>query len=159
MKQYKKSIKFYIMLFVTTFAILGAYTLYKLLSGTIETADYLNLGLLPFIFTLVYWGGDTILQKIANRKKKVDYEGRFLDAIGEKMRATDDFIIEDYRRLQNNVKFQDALKIAFYIYQNGENENINLDKLERKFDRRTIEHKAMTYAIIFVKEKLNELAK
>ncbi|MFA5037094.1 MAG: hypothetical protein WC479_07960 [Candidatus Izemoplasmatales bacterium] len=159
MKQYKKSIKFYIMLFVVTFAILGAYTIFKLISGTVVTTDYLNLGLLPIIFTVVYWGGDTILQKVANRKKKVDYEGKFLDAIGEKMRATDEFLIEDYRRLQNNVKFQDALKVAFFIYQNGENDNINLDKLERKFERRTIEHKAMTYAITFVKDKLEGITK
>jgi hypothetical protein len=147
------------MLFVVSFVMMGAYTGYKYFAGTVETLDIWNLLVLPAIFTTVYWGGDSILQKIADKKKKIDYEGLFLDAIGAMMRDSKAFLIEDFRHLQISTRFQDAMKTAYYISQNGESDHFNLDRLEKKFEKRSLEYKAMQFVIPFVKEKLANKSK
>jgi hypothetical protein len=160
MKQQKKPFRYYVILFVGSFAVLGGVTLYKYFSGGgLVLTDLWTLIAMPFIFTGIYWGGDTIMQKIADRKHKFDYEGRFLDAIGDLMRNANEFLLEDFRRLQNSQKFQETLKIAFAISKNGETETANLEKLEKKFEKRTVEYKAMLYVIPFVKTRLEEKAK
>jgi hypothetical protein len=133
---------------------MGVYTGYKYFAGTFAILDLWNFLVLPVVFTGVYWGGDALLQKIADRKKKVDYEGQFLNAIGQLMRESNAFLIEDFRHLQISTRFQDALKTAFFISQNGESDNFNLDRLEKKFEKRSLEYKAMQFVIPFVKEKL-----
>jgi hypothetical protein len=159
MKQHKKPFKYYIILFVGSFAVLGAVTLYKFFTSGLVLTDIWTLIAMPVVFTGIYWGGDTIMQKIADKKYRHDYEGRFLDAIGDLMRNANEFLIEDFRRLQDNQKFQETLKIAFAISKNGETETTNLEKLEKKFEKRTVEYKAMQYVIPFVKTRLEEKAR
>jgi hypothetical protein len=154
MKQYKKPAKFYLMLFLITFGIIGAYTIYLYFTSSLEATDIWNLFALPIIFTGIYFGGDYILQKIADKRYKTKYEDRFLELINQKMRESNRFLIEDFRRLQMNEKFQETLKMAFFIYQNGENEIFTINKLERKFDIKSIEGLAIAYAIAEIKEKL-----
>lgn len=154
MKKYKKPNKFYLTLFIFTFGIIGAYTLYLLFTDTLEASDIWNLFALPVIFTGIYFGGDTIMQKIADKRHKINYEDLFLELVNQKMRESNKFLIEDFRRLQMNPKFQESLKMAYYIYQNGENDILNISKLEKKFDLKSSEGLAMTFVIAEVKEKL-----
>jgi len=104
---------------------------------------------------LIYYGGDSLLEKIFNKKKRVDYEAEFVDAIAKRMRESNEFIIEDYRRLQINDKFQSVLKLGYQIEKNGETEQNNFEKLEKKFRKNTLEYKAVMYMIEYLKETKN----
>jgi len=157
MKKFVKPFKFYLSLFIFSSLLILGYSLYKIINDGTSVGELYTTWFLPIFFIGIYWGSDVLLEKVFNRKKKVDYEGKFLDAIGEKMRSDNAFLIEDYRRLQINMKFQAALKIAFKIHQDGEDEEFSLDKLKRKFKKDTVENKAMTYVIDYIKEnKVND---
>lgn len=156
MKQYKKPTKFYIMIFVFTSVIVLGYSVYLYIKESAELSDLVTLWVLPPIFTLLYYGGDVLIQKIADRKKKVDYEGLFLRAVGEKMSASKEFLIEDFRKLQKSEKFQTQVHSAYEIYHNGESELYTLEKIEKKFRADSLEGRAMFYVCEFVKEKLKE---
>ena len=154
MKQYKKPAKFYLMLFIITFGVVGAYTLCLFFTDALTAPDIWNLLVLPVIFTGIYWAGDSVMQKIKDKRYKTNYEDQFLELVNNKMRSSNQFLIEDFRRIQMNVKFQETLKMAYFIYQNGENDIFTLSKLEKKFDPKTTEARAMTFVINEVKEKL-----
>jgi len=154
MKQYKKPAKFYLMLFIITFGVVGAYTLYLFFTDALTAPDIWNLLVLPVVFTGIYWAGDSVMQKIKDKRYKTNYEDRFLELVNNKMRSSNQFLIEDFRRIQMNVKFQESLKMAYFIYQNGENDIFTLSKLEKKFDPKTTEARAMTFVINEVREKL-----
>lgn len=156
MKRYKKPNKFYVILLVITFLIIGGYTLYLKISDQLEATDIWNLFTLPIIFVGIYWLGDTILQKIGDKRYKTNYEDQFVELVNLKMRESKRFLIEDFRRLQLNPKFQESLKMAYQIYHNGESENFTIAKLEKKFDSKTTEGIAMSFVIHEIQEKLAE---
>jgi len=97
-----------------------------------------------------------IVDKSAEKKRKVDYEGNFLRKIGELMSESKQFLIEDFRKLQRSEKFQTQVHNAYLIYQNGETEIISLEKISKKFRADTLEARAMAFVCSFVKEKLEE---
>lgn len=150
---------FYILLFVVSAVAMAIFIILQKNQGTLSTTNLITYILLPFAFVGIYWGGDTLLQKLQNKRKKKDYEGIFLEGIGVRMRESKAFLVEEFRHLQSSERFQDAVKIAFFISQNGESEKINLDRLEKKFEKRSLEYKAMQYVIPFVREKLAEKSK
>ena len=154
MKRYKKPNKFYALLLLITFVLMGGYTLYLHFTDQIEAMDIWNLFLLPLLFVGVYFGGDTLLQKITDKRYKNNHEDRFLELVNVKMRESNQFLVEDFRRLQINPKFQESLKMALYIYQNGENEIFNCAKLLKKFDSKTVEGKAMNCVVELLNEKI-----
>ncbi|MBU0997567.1 MAG: hypothetical protein KKE16_05905 [Firmicutes bacterium] len=156
MRQHKKPIKFYITIFIGTSIIIMGYSIYLFVAQDAQLADLVSLWILPLIFTLLYYGGDSLVQKIADRKKKVDYEGIFLRTIGERMSESKEFLIEDFRKLQRSEKFQSQVHNAYLISQNGESELMTLDKIQKKFRPDTVEWRAMLYVCSFVKEKLEE---
>ncbi len=155
MKKFKKPLKFYLITFaVLTVGVLG-YSLYKIIKDSTPVSELYSLWFLPAIFILIYYGGDSLLEKIFNKKKRVDYEAEFVDAIAKRMRESNEFIIEDYRRLQINDKFQSVLKLGYQIEKNGETEQNNFEKLEKKFRKNTLEYKAVMYMIEYLKETKN----
>lgn len=156
MKNEKKPKYYYLIIFVGTVLVMGIYLIMNYLDGTLQTNQIWVYALIPFLFTGVYWGGDVLFRKLRNRKAKVDYEQLFLDAIGQRMRESNAFLVEDFRRLQDSQRFQEALKTAYFISQNGEESRISLDHLERKFEKRTVEYRAMQFVTAFVREKLAE---
>jgi len=155
MKRYKKPNKFYVLLLLITFLIVGGYTIYLKITDKLESTDLWNLFVLPVIFVGIYWLGDNLLQKMSDKRNKTNYEDRFVETINLKMRDSKQFLIEDYRRLQLNPKFQESLKIAYQIYQNGESDVFNIAKLEKKFDPKTTEALAMSFVISEIQEKLS----
>ncbi len=156
MKKFKKPIKFYIYLFLLSVLVIGVYSIYRIVVDEIAINELYSIWILPVLFILIYYGSDTLLDKIFNRKKKIDYEGKFLDEIGERMRSKNEFLIEDYRRLQINDKFQASLRMAYKIHQDGEDEVFNIEKLERKFNKGSLEYRAMKYVIDYLEEKLDK---
>ncbi|QWB99944.1 hypothetical protein KHQ88_07350 [Mycoplasmatota bacterium] len=152
MKKFRKPLRFYLTLFILSSLVIAAYTIYRIVADDIGISELYTLWFLPLFFIVIYYGSDFLLDKIFNRKKKVDYEGKFLNSIGEEMRKSNEFLIEDYRRLQINYKFQESLKMAYKIYIDGEDEVFNIEKLERKFNKGTVEYRAMSYVINYIKE-------
>jgi hypothetical protein len=107
---------------------------------------------MPPLFAVFYWGSDTLILKFSNKKKKVDYEAKFLDEISDEMRNSKEFIVEEFRRLQINQKFQEDLKRAYQIYKNGENEVLTIEKLENKYKKNSIEKRAMKHVVNYLNE-------
>jgi hypothetical protein len=155
MKKFRKPLKFYITLLVISSILILAYTLYRLIFEEASFSEIYSIWFLPPFFVIIYYGSDFALDAIFNRKKKADYESKFLDAIGERMRKDQIFTIEDFRRLQINDKFQRSLSMAYQIYINGESEHYTIDNLKRKFDKNTIEERALKYVIVYLEENMD----
>lgn len=154
MKKFRKPFKFYLSIFVLSSVLIMFYTIYRIVRYDDPISALYTTWFLPVFFIGIYWASDLILDKLFNRKKKVDYEGKFLDAIGEKMRMSKAFTIEDFRRLQLNQKFQQSLSIAYKIYKDGEDEVFNIEKLDKKFKKDTIEDNAMRFVIAYLEENI-----
>jgi len=152
MNRQKKPLKFYLIIFLFSTVIIAGYSLYMIFVKNAVVSDIYTLWFMPLLFTLFYWGSDTIILKFSNKKKKVDYEAKFLDEISNEMRNSKEFIVEEFRRLQINQKFQDDLKKAYQIHKNGENGILTIEKLENKYKKNSIEKRAMKYVINYLKE-------
>jgi hypothetical protein len=152
MNRQKKPFKFYLIIFLFSTIIIAAYSFYMIFAKDAEVSDIYTLWFMPILFTVFYWGSDALILKFTNKKKKVDFEAKFLDEISERMRVSNAFIVEEYRRLQINQKFQADLKKAYEIYKNGENEYLTIERLENKYKKNTLEKRAMDYVVDFLKE-------
>lgn len=152
MKKFRKPFKFYLMLFLVLSAVVAIYTVYRIIKDNTPVSELYSLWFLPLIFILIYYGSDSLFDKVFNKKKQVDYEAKFIEEIANKMRDSNQFLVEDYRRLKMSDKFQECLKFGYNIYKNGENEMYNISKLERKFKKGTIEYKAISYVIEYLRE-------
>ena len=75
-----------------------------------------------------------------------------MNDISKKMRDSNEFIVEEFRRLQNNVKFQEDLNKAYKIFKEGENEVLSIAKLERKYRKDSLEQRAMKYVTDYLRE-------
>lgn len=158
LKSYKKPLKFYLLMYALLTVVIGGYTAYLIIQGTMEVRDLWNAVVLPPLFTIVYYLVDKLMGKIAVKKGKIDYEGLFLDDVASRMQTSKLFGVEDFRRLKISPRFQDALKVAFWISRNGETEDRNLARLSKKFEPKTLEAKAMPYVLESTKAKLEELS-
>jgi hypothetical protein len=152
MNRRKKPLRFYLIIFVFSTVIIAAYSLYMILAKDVAVSDIYTLWLMPVLFTLFYWGSDTLILKFSGKKKKEDFEAKFLDEISEIMRSSKEFIVEEYRRLQINEKFQQDLKRAYKIYKDGENEIFFIEKLESKYRKNSLEKRAMKYVVAYLRE-------
>ena len=152
MKKFKKPLKFYILMFIILSLAVAGYTIYRIVKDDAPITEFYSLWALPLIFILIYYLSDLILDKVFNRKKKVNKEDEFIQEIAKRMNDSNEFLLEDFRRLQINPKFQETLKIGYQIYLNGENENFNIDKIERKFKKESIEKRATKHIINYLKE-------
>lgn len=146
--------RFYLGIFILSAIIILAYSLYMIFTDKATAGDLYSLWFMPVVFTGVYYLSDVLMDKIGRKRKKNNYEAEFLAVVSEKMRLDDSFLVEDYRRLQLNQKFQETLKIAYQIYQNGENEQFNFSRIEKKFRPDSVEFKAIQVVVELIKEKI-----
>ncbi len=158
MRNHKKPLRFYLGIFAFSAIIIFGYSLYAILTEKATASDLYSLWFMPLVFTGVYYGTDVIMDKVGRKRKKNDYEAEFLMAVSKKMQEDNTFLVEDYRRLQINPRFQEVLRIAYQVYQNGENEQFTLARIEKKFRPETIEYKATNVVIELVREKLGNNA-
>ena len=152
MRTTRKPFKFYFYIFIFSVVIVAGYSLYMIYSQGKSVNEIYSLWFMPPLFTGFYYGSDLLIDKFTNRKKKVNYEGKFLAEISKKMNESKVFLVEEFRRLQNNYRFQEDLKRAYQIYANGESEIFTIAKLEKKYRKDTIEFKAMKYVVEYLKE-------
>lgn len=152
MRQIKKPFKFYLIIFIFSVVLVLGYSIYMMFFKDATVNDVYVLWFMPFIFTGFYYGSDVLMDRFNKRKRKIDYEAEFLDKISQIMRDSNEFLIEEFRRLQINKNFQESLKKAYYIYENGENETYNINRLEKKYRKGSLEKRAMEYVINYLKE-------
>lgn len=143
MQTKKKPLKFYLGIFALSTVIILGYSLYMLLTDRAEATELVSLWFMPLVFTGIYYISDLIIYKIGSRRGKTNEQADFLEMISAKLRENGGFLIEDFRKLQLNPKFQESLKIAFQIWKNGENDLWTIAKLEKRFRSQTLEAKAM----------------
>jgi len=154
MRKRTKTFKYYLSIFLMSAVVVLAYSLYMILSGKAVASDLISFWFLPPVFVALYYGSDVLIDKINSKKRKTNPEKDFMNGVSQKMRDSKEFLIEDFRRLQENKKFQDALKVAYQISQDGEKETWTLEKLEKKFRQGTVEAKAMEMVLSYTKEIL-----
>lgn len=152
MKKKKKPIRFYVLLLLFMVVFTGGYTAYMVIAEDVPVSEFYTLWALPFLFVGVYLFGDRLTGKFASKKETKDFEALFLDAISEKMRESGDFTIEDFRRLQENPKFQKYVQIAYYIHRDDDPDIDKLHDFPGKFKDGSKEQEAMRYVIDFIEE-------
>ncbi len=152
MSKHRKPFRFYFYMFLFGMMLVVIYAIYNVINHSFDLNELLVTALLPFLFVGFYYGSDTLLDKFSKKKAVVKYEANFLDTISEAMRKSDEFLIEDYRKLRMNEKFQKAVKDAYFIYENGENEVYNYNRIEKRFNKNTIEYRAIKYVFAYIKE-------
>lgn len=152
MRAQKKPFKFYFYIFLFSIVIVAAYSIYMIFAKGAAVSEVYTLWFMPFIFTAFYYGSDVLIDKLTNRKKKVDYEAKFLEEVSRRMRDSNEFLVEEFRKLQMNGKFQEDLKKAFYIYNTGDDTVFSMERLEKKYRTDSIEFRAMKYVLEYVKE-------
>lgn len=152
MQKQKRPLKFYLIIFGFSLLIVIGYTLYQILFNDAEVADVYTLWFMPFIFTAFYYGSDWLILKLTNRKKKVDYEAKFLDTISQRMRDANEFLVEEFRRLQINRRFQDDLNKAYLLLKEDRIDDASIERLERKYKKDSLEKRAMKYVVDYLKE-------
>ncbi|MCK5732325.1 MAG: hypothetical protein KAH13_04850 [Tenericutes bacterium] len=152
MRRTRKPFKFYFYIFIFSVVIVAAYSLYMIYSQGKTVSDVYSLWFMPPLFTVFYYGSDWLIDKVTNRKKKPNYKDKFLGDISEKMNGSKAFLVEEFRRLQHNIKFQEDLNRAYEIHSNGENEVFTIAKLEKKYRKDTLEFKAMKYVVEYLRE-------
>jgi len=157
MKKFKKPFKFYFALFAISMILILGYSFYLMIFKDSVFSQVYPMWFLPPFFVTIYYGSDVLLDVMFNRKKKNDYENKFLEVIGERMRESKVFTIEDFRRLQLNMKFQECLTMAYHIYSDGENEVFTIEKLKRKFKKNTLEERAMKFVVAYLEENVNKI--
>lgn len=152
MRRHRKPFKFYLYMFLFAITLVIIYTAYNIINDTVDVNELIVTWMLPFLFVGFYYGSDALLDKFTKKKSVVNYEVNFLDTIGESMRKSNEFLIEDYRKLRINDKFQKAVKDAYFIYENGENEVYNFSRIEKRFNKNTVEYRAIRYVFNYIKE-------
>lgn len=152
MRQQIKPFKFYLIIFLFSVALIVAYTLFMIFAQEQTISDVYTLWFMPFIFTGIYYGTDWIADRLQKKKKRKDYEGNFLRDISKNMQESNEFIIEEFRRLQVNKIFQDDLKKAYYIYSSEEDSDANIDRLEKKYRKGTLENRAIKFVVKYLRE-------
>lgn len=151
-----KSWKYYLGFFALGLVVLGGVAIYKWIAGTYAVTDLWNALILPAIIAVFMYLSDLLVQKIADKKDRTNYEGKFLDDVAERMRSVNRFSIEDFRRLKESPRFQEALKYGFAIIKNGETERFTIGHLEKRFDARSLEGRAIPFVVESIRANLEK---
>lgn len=153
----KKGLKYYAIIFIFSVIALGLYTTYLYFKdGELDPDIILPLLYVPIMFTGFLFTFDKLFDKIFPGKVKVSNNkfNAYLKAVSEGIQVECEFSIEEYKNLRSNQKFQKGLGQAFRVYDNGENQEINFEFLERKFKKGSNEYMAFQVVIKEVKKMM-----
>lgn len=146
----KKGFKYYLFVFSMSVVAIFIYLMINSFGGNEVTVQYIiSILTVPFMFTLFLFLFDRLLGFFMPKKKNMEtdvYE-QFLVTSTEKLRNTNEFTIEDFKRFRTNERFQRTLKMISKIEVNGETQDANYKMVEKRFKKDTIEHKAIQYLI------------
>lgn len=142
-----KGMKYYLIVFFVSMAFVLVYgTIVSVSSGGIDFVYLMSLATVPFAFTGFLILFDFLLAKILPKKPAVkamnEYEQYVLNAT-EILKETEEFSIEDFRKMRNSDRFQKTLKRLHQIQTFGETEENNYRMIEKKFKKDSVEYKAI----------------
>jgi len=120
--------------------------------------DEIGLIVFPIIFTFMFFLIDLLTKLIKGKKKREQEENErkydeFVDDIGNELNRTHIFNQEDFRHFRENKKFQECLQKLYKIYTDGENEEVNYALVLRKFEKNTVERKAIEFLVVYTEKR------
>lgn len=155
-KGWKYYFKFYIMVTVVYFLYVSIIALRQ---GGYQPYSISTVIFLPPIFVgfiaLFDRALDPFFRKLAGKKKiKVTDYNVWVHDMDKKIHEHCDFTIEEYRRLRESKRFQKSLNQAHRILKEGENEELTLSYLKKKFKPNTNEGEAFEVVLNEVEKTL-----
>ncbi len=154
MKRARKPWKYYILMYVLIMIFTVGYTIFMLLRGNLETQDIWYMLFVPPLFVGFLFLFDQLKDWLFKKKKPLDGKVVFLEEVSIRMRSSKEFSVEDFRLLQLSSRFQDTLEQAYHKIEINELNEEYLQRLEKRFEKRSLEAKAVQYVILCLKEKI-----
>ena len=151
----KKGLKYYALILLFSSVALIIYLVYlRLKDGEFDMELFQSLSYVPLMFTALLFVFDSIFDKIFTKKGNKTHMkfDMYLKNASKAIQNECDFSIEEYTKLRSDQKFQKGLGQAFRVYDNGENNDLNFEFLERKFKKGTNEYEAFQIVIKEVKK-------
>ena len=141
----KYSILYYVGVFLTVSITLAIYGIFDYRRSEVSYLDWLfERVYFPFFITIIMLVFHRFRKRIevstSEEKKKHD----FVLAMSEKVKEELDYTLEDFKKLQENIQFQQSLYDAYNIYYYGESEMLNKAMIESRFKEDSLESKAMS---------------
>jgi len=153
----KKGIKYYALILIFSTIALVIYLVYlRIKDGVFDSEVFQSLAIVPILFTSLLFLFDRIFDRIFPKKQgKVNVKfDTFLKTATVAIQNECSFSIEEYTTLRTDQKFQKGLGQAFRVYDKGENENLNIEFLERKFKKGSNDYDAFQVVIKVVKKMM-----
>lgn len=132
------------------------YSVFMLIRGDLEGQDILFMLGVPPIFILFLFLFDQFRFYVFRRNKPQNPKVTFFEDISLAMRTSKLFTVEDFRKLQSDKYFQETLKQAQYKLEMNQIDETYCNRLEKKYDKKTVEGKAMEIVLHYLQEKTNQ---
>jgi len=107
-----------------------------------------GLAYVPFFLVILLYFYDRLAKRVLGKRKpqKTD-EQEFLMHTSKKVMEELQYGKEEFKKLQEDEKFQTFYQDVFFIYQNGESEAMNFDNLEKRFSEDDFAYDAVNVVI------------
>lgn len=120
---------------------------------------FFSLLYIPFFMVLVIFLYDRLQKRFIGKQDNAKSDERdFLLHTSKEVRKQLDYNKEDFKKLQADEKFQTFYQDAFHIYQNGENETMNFDRLRLRFSEEEFACEAVDVVIKETKQLMKDKA-
>ena len=147
-RQNKESVLYYVLIFVAISAGVAIFGLFPGRRGGLEYGEWISIYWpYPVLVVVILFFYKRLTSKMFKKLNKQNEEQNFVLHMSKFVKEELKFEVEDFRRLRESEKFQKALFDAYTIYQDGESNEINYDKLIQKFEPSTKEYQAVQIII------------
>ncbi len=119
---------------------------------------FFSLLYIPFFLVLVLYLYDRLQKRFIGKQDKKSDERDFLLHTSKEVRQQLEYDKEDFKKLQADEKFQTFYQDAFHIYQNGESETMNFDRLRLRFSDEEFAREAVDVVIKETKQLMKDNA-
>ena len=155
----EKTLRYYLFVYLLSLGGLFVYLTYQAWrnDGYDETLLASLLWVPVFVTLFVF-----LIDRISGLFRKKDGKSnrvksqKYFEYMSKTIDENHDFLFEDFRKLKQSTRFQKGLKQAFQIYENGETDILNFEYIIKKYQKESIEYKAMVTVIEKTKEMMKE---
>lgn len=148
----QKNWKYYLMIFgIAMLAIVIYLVINWINTGVFDVGMLIMAVILPTIFTMFLIVFDKLFgvlfpSRQSKQTKRSDFE-LFLIEMNKSLNEQASFSIQEYRKLQDNERFQKTLKQLYTIKTEGETEDLSLEYMSKKFKKSSVEYQAVQIII------------
>lgn len=148
----QKNWKYYLMIFgIAMLAIVIYLVINWIDTGVFDVGMLIMAVILPTIFTMFLIVFDKLFgvlfpSRQSKQTKRSDFE-LFLIEMNTSLNEQASFSIQEYRKLQDNERFQKTLKQLYTIKTEGETEDLSLEYMSKKFKKSSVEYQAVQIII------------